>query len=137
MEVWRGGGGEVSGVVCEREWTAQAARRAGGRVNGWGKCGGKPTESLHRYCRYRYGISWGAMGAAEACVAAALDYTQQRMQFGAPLAAQQLIQKKLADAVRSHSYAPTATRPQPRSHAQLRSFSCFHAQQSPVAYLLQ
>jgi len=47
----------------------------------------------------RYGISWGALGAAEACVAAALDYTQQRIQFGAPLASQQLIQKKLADAV--------------------------------------
>ena len=47
----------------------------------------------------RYGISWGAMGAAESCVAIAREYTLNRMQFGAPLAAQQLIQKKLADAV--------------------------------------
>jgi len=47
----------------------------------------------------RYGISWGAMGAAEACVEVARDYTLNRVQFGAPLAAQQLIQKKLADAV--------------------------------------
>lgn len=47
----------------------------------------------------RYGISWGAMGAAEACVAIAREYTLERTQFGAPLAAQQLIQKKLADAV--------------------------------------
>jgi glutaryl-CoA dehydrogenase len=46
----------------------------------------------------RYGISWGALGAAEACVAAARTYTLERTQFGAPLAAQQLIQKKLADA---------------------------------------
>ncbi|KOO25705.1 glutaryl- mitochondrial [Chrysochromulina tobinii] len=47
----------------------------------------------------RYGISWGAMGAAEACVEIARGYTLERKQFGAPLAAQQLIQKKLADAV--------------------------------------
>jgi glutaryl-CoA dehydrogenase len=47
----------------------------------------------------RYGISWGALGAAEACVEVAREYTLDRKQFGAPLAAQQLIQKKLADAV--------------------------------------
>jgi len=47
----------------------------------------------------RYGISWGALGAAESCVAIAREYTLNRMQFGAPLAAQQLIQKKLADSV--------------------------------------
>ena len=45
----------------------------------------------------RYGISWGAMGAAEACWHAARDYTLERKQFGRPLAANQLIQKKLAD----------------------------------------
>ena len=45
----------------------------------------------------RYGISWGAMGAAEACWHAARDYTMERKQFGRPLAANQLIQKKLAD----------------------------------------
>ena len=45
----------------------------------------------------RYGISWGALGAAEFCWHAARDYTLQRMMFGRPLAATQLIQKKLAD----------------------------------------
>ena len=45
----------------------------------------------------RYGIVWGAIGAAEFCWHAARDYTMDRMQFGRPLAANQLIQKKLAD----------------------------------------
>ena len=47
--------------------------------------------------RARYGISWGAMGAAEACWHAARQYTMDRKQFGKPLAQTQLIQKKLAD----------------------------------------
>ncbi|KPF82040.1 acyl-CoA dehydrogenase [alpha proteobacterium AAP38] len=47
--------------------------------------------------RARYGISWGAMGAAEACFHAARTYTLDRKQFGKPLAATQLVQKKLAD----------------------------------------
>jgi len=45
----------------------------------------------------RYGISWGALGAAEFCWHAARRYTLDRQQFGRPLAANQLIQKKLAD----------------------------------------
>jgi len=45
----------------------------------------------------RYGIAWGAMGAAEFCWHAARSYTLDRVQFGRPLAANQLIQKKLAD----------------------------------------
>ncbi|MEK9596066.1 MAG: acyl-CoA dehydrogenase [Rhodospirillaceae bacterium] len=45
----------------------------------------------------RYGISWGVMGAAEACWHLARQYTMDRKQFGRPLAANQLIQKKLAD----------------------------------------
>ena len=45
----------------------------------------------------RYGISWGAMGAASFCWHAARDYTLNRKQFGRPLAATQLVQKKLAD----------------------------------------
>ena len=45
----------------------------------------------------RFGISWGAMGAAEYCWHAARTYTLERKQFGRPLAANQLIQKKLAD----------------------------------------
>ena len=47
--------------------------------------------------RARYGISWGALGAAEFCWHAARQYTLERKQFGKPLAANQLIQKKLAD----------------------------------------
>ncbi len=45
----------------------------------------------------RYGISWGAMGAAEDCWHRARAYVMERKQFGKPLAANQLIQKKLAD----------------------------------------
>jgi len=45
----------------------------------------------------RYGISWGALGAAEDCWHKARQYTLDRKQFGRPLAANQLIQKKLAD----------------------------------------
>jgi glutaryl-CoA dehydrogenase len=45
----------------------------------------------------RYGIAWGAMGAAEFCLHASRDYTMTRKVFGKPLAARQLIQKKLAD----------------------------------------
>ncbi len=45
----------------------------------------------------RYGISWGALGAAEYCWHQALSYTLDRKQFNRPLAANQLIQKKLAD----------------------------------------
>lgn len=47
--------------------------------------------------RARYGISWGALGAAEFCMHAARQYGLDRQQFGKPLAANQLYQKKLAD----------------------------------------
>ena len=47
--------------------------------------------------RARYGIGWGSMGAAEACYAAARQYTLDRKQFGKPLAANQLVQLKLAN----------------------------------------
>jgi glutaryl-CoA dehydrogenase len=47
--------------------------------------------------RARYGIAWGALGAAEFCWHAARQYALERKQFGRPLAANQLIQKKLAD----------------------------------------
>jgi glutaryl-CoA dehydrogenase len=53
-----------------------------------------PFDCLNRA---RYGIAWGAMGAAEACYAAARSYTLDRRQFGRPLAATQLVQIKLAD----------------------------------------
>lgn len=45
----------------------------------------------------RYGIAWGALGAADFCLQTARDYLLQRTQFGRPLAATQLVQKKLAD----------------------------------------
>ena len=45
----------------------------------------------------RYGIAWGALGAAESCWHAARQYTLDRRQFGRPLAAKQLVQRKLAD----------------------------------------
>src|SRR6476620_8027193 len=47
--------------------------------------------------RARYGIAWGSMGAAEACYAAARQYTLDRKQFGRPLASNQLVQLKLAN----------------------------------------
>jgi glutaryl-CoA dehydrogenase len=53
-----------------------------------------PFSSLNNA---RYGIAWGAVGAAEFCWHAARNYTVQRHQFGRPLAANQLIQKKLVD----------------------------------------
>jgi glutaryl-CoA dehydrogenase len=55
---------------------------------------GGPFSCLNKA---RYGIAWGAMGAAECCWHAARDYVLQRTQFGKPLAGNQLIQKKLAD----------------------------------------
>jgi len=45
----------------------------------------------------RYGISWGALGAAEYCLEASIDYAQTRIQFGEPIGTKQLVQKKLAD----------------------------------------
>jgi glutaryl-CoA dehydrogenase len=47
--------------------------------------------------RARYGIGWGSLGAAEACMDAARTYTLDRKQFGQPLASKQLVQMKLAD----------------------------------------
>ncbi len=55
---------------------------------------GGPFSCLNKA---RYGIAWGALGAAEFCWHAARNYTLDRKQFGRPLAANQLIQKKLAD----------------------------------------
>jgi glutaryl-CoA dehydrogenase len=55
---------------------------------------GGPFSCLNKA---RYGIGWGALGAAEFCYGAARSYTMERKQFGKPLAANQLIQKKLAD----------------------------------------
>ncbi|MBT3461143.1 MAG: acyl-CoA dehydrogenase [Gammaproteobacteria bacterium] len=59
-----------------------------------GKGLGGPFGCLNKA---RYGIAWGSMGAAEFCWHAARQYTMDRKQFGRPLAANQLVQKKLAD----------------------------------------
>jgi len=45
----------------------------------------------------RFGIAWGAVGAAKACLESAVDYTRSRVQFGVPLASKQLVQEKLVD----------------------------------------
>jgi glutaryl-CoA dehydrogenase len=55
---------------------------------------GAPLSCLNNA---RFGICWGAMGAAEFCWHASRQYTLDRTQFGRPLAATQLVQKKLAD----------------------------------------
>lgn len=57
----------------------------------------------------RYGISWGSMGAAESCFRIAREYTLDRKQFGRPLAANQLVQKKLADMVSEIALAQQAS----------------------------
>jgi glutaryl-CoA dehydrogenase len=59
--------------------------------------------------RARLGISWGAMGAAEACYQIARNYVLERKQFGRPLAANQLVQKKLADMATEISLALQAS----------------------------
>jgi glutaryl-CoA dehydrogenase len=46
----------------------------------------------------RFGIAWGAIGAAKACLECAVDYTTQRIQFGVPVASKQLVQEKLVNA---------------------------------------
>jgi len=59
--------------------------------------------------RARYGISWGALGAAEFCYAAARQYGLDRKQFGRPLAATQLYQKKLAEMATDITYGLQAS----------------------------
>ena len=80
--------------------------------------------------RARYGIAWGALGAAEFCWHTARDYVLERRQFGRPLAANQLVQKKLADmqteiAVGPHRLPPP--RPAVRRRCR-RARSGFHAE---------
>lgn len=55
---------------------------------------GSPLACLNQA---RFGIAWGALGAAKACFDAALDYSRQRVQFGVPIASKQLIQAQLVD----------------------------------------
>ena len=108
--------GEIRGFVLEKGMTGLAAPKIEGKFSLRASCTGMimmdevmvPEENLLAGVkglkgpfgclnRARYGISWGVMGAAEFCWHAARDYTLERVQFGRPLAANQLIQKKLAD----------------------------------------
>jgi glutaryl-CoA dehydrogenase len=57
--------------------------------------------ALHCLEQARFGISWGALGAARACLAVALDYTRERELFGRPVANTQLMQARLAEAARA------------------------------------
>jgi glutaryl-CoA dehydrogenase len=66
------------------------------------------ARALSRLNSARYGIAWGSLGAAEFCWHAARNYTLDRRQFGRPLAANQLIQKKLVARPRSPSVCTLA-----------------------------
>jgi len=55
---------------------------------------GSPLAYLNQA---RFGIAWGALGAAKACFDSALDYSRQRIQFGVPIASKQLIQEQLVE----------------------------------------
>jgi glutaryl-CoA dehydrogenase len=79
----------VTGMIAMEDVLVPAGQMLPG-VSGLGG----PFSCLNKA---RYGIGWGALGAAEFCYQAARNYTLERKQFGKPLAANQLIQKKLAD----------------------------------------
>ncbi len=108
--------GEIRGFVLEKGWQGLSAPVIHGKVGLRASITGEivmdnvfcPEENAFPDVRglkgpftclnsARYGISWGALGAAEACWHTARQYTLDRKQFGRPLAANQLIQKKLAD----------------------------------------
>lgn len=114
--VWAKLNGEIRGFVVERDFEGFSTPKIEGKMSlrasitgeivlqdvfvpeenllPEGKGLGGPFGCLNRA---RYGIAWGAMGAAEYCWHAARTYTLDRKQFGRPLAATQLVQKKLAD----------------------------------------
>ena len=69
----------------------------------------------------RYGIAWGAMGAAPSCWHRARSYVLERRQFGRPLAANQLVQKKLADMQTKMASAVALGRGAPARGASARS----------------
>ena len=108
--------GDIRGFVLEKGWKGLSAPAIHGKVGLRASITGEvvmdnvfvPEENIFPDVRglkgpftclnsARYGISWGALGAAEACWHTARQYTLDRQQFGRPLAATQLIQKKLAD----------------------------------------
>jgi glutaryl-CoA dehydrogenase len=107
---------EIRGFVLEKGWKGLSAPAIHGKVGLRASITGEivmddvfcPEENAFPDVRglkgpftclnsARYGISWGAMGAAEDCWFRARQYVLDRKQFGRPLAANQLIQKKLAD----------------------------------------
>ncbi|MBY0465408.1 MAG: acyl-CoA dehydrogenase family protein, partial [Burkholderiales bacterium] len=108
--------GPIRGFVLEKGWKGLTAPAIHGKVGLRASITGEivmdevfcPEENAFPDVRglkgpftclnsARYGIAWGALGAAEDCMARARQYTMDRLQFGKPLAANQLIQKKLAD----------------------------------------
>ncbi|MEO6941877.1 MAG: acyl-CoA dehydrogenase [Terrimesophilobacter sp.] len=108
--------GDIRGFVLEKGWEGLSAPAIHGKVGLRASITGEvvmddvfcPEENAFPDIRglkgpftclnsARYGISWGALGAAEDCWHTARQYVLDRQQFGRPLAANQLIQKKLAD----------------------------------------
>src|SRR5271155_2078620 len=108
--------GIIRGFILEKDWKGLAAPVIHGKVGLRASTTGQilmdevfvPEENLlpgvtglkgpfSCLDSARYGIAWGALGAAESCWHTARQYVLDRKQFGRPLAANQLIQKKLAD----------------------------------------
>jgi glutaryl-CoA dehydrogenase len=108
--------GAIRGFILEKGWKGLSAPAVHGKVGLRASITGEivmdevfcPEENAFPEVRglkgpftclnsARYGIAWGALGAAEDCYARARQYVMDRQQFGRPLAANQLIQKKLAD----------------------------------------
>jgi glutaryl-CoA dehydrogenase len=108
--------GAIRGFVLEKGWKGLSAPAIHGKVGLRASITGEivmdevfcPDENLFPEVRglkgpftclnsARYGIAWGALGAAEDCYQRARQYTLDRKQFGRPLASNQLVQKKLAD----------------------------------------
>ena len=114
--VWAKLDGEIRGFIVERSFDGFSTPKIEGKMSLRASITGEivlqdvfvPNENLLPEgkglggpfgClnRARYGIAWGCLGAAEFCWHAARSYTLERKQFGRPLAATQLVQKKLAD----------------------------------------
>ncbi len=114
--VWAKLDGVIRGLILEKGWKGLSAPKIEGKFSLRASITGEivmdevfvPEEQLLPNAsglsgpfgclnKARYGIAWGALGAAEFCFHAARQYTLDRQQFGRPLAQTQLIQKKLAD----------------------------------------
>ncbi|HWE45426.1 MAG TPA: acyl-CoA dehydrogenase [Caulobacteraceae bacterium] len=114
--VWAKLDGEIRGFIVERSMAGFSTTKIEGKLSLRASITGDiglndvivPEENLLPGAKglsgpfsclnkARYGISWGAMGAARDCFHRARDYTSERMLFGRPLSGRQLVQKKLAD----------------------------------------